>query len=125
MAIMLGLVCLATGMGALLSPGDWPDVLGELERSPGLNLALAFAGIVFGAFVILFHRSWSDPLAVAVSLIGWLSFLEGLILLGLPRLYLRLVRPVLGHARYWGLFLLLLGAFLLAGGLTGRAIPLS
>jgi uncharacterized protein YjeT (DUF2065 family) len=125
MAVLLGLVCLAAGIGALVSPGDWPEVMAELDGSPTLTLAIAFAAIVFGAFVILFHRSWSDPLAVVVSLIGWASFAEGLLLLGLPRLYVRLARPMARYARHWGAFALLLGAFLLSAGLTGRPPPLN
>lgn len=125
MAVLLGLVCLAGGIGALLSPSQWPEVFAELEASPTLTVGVAFAAIVFGAFVILFHRSWSDPVAVTVSLIGWASFVEGLLLLGLPRLYLRLARPMARYARHWGAAALVLGAFLLSAGLTGRPPPFS
>ena len=120
-AILIGLVCLAAGIGALLSPNDWPEMFDEFERSPGLTLTIAFIAIVFGAFVILFHRSWDGAPAVAVSLIGWASFAEGLVLLGLPRLYLRLVRPLLVHVRAWAVFALLLGAWLLAAGIAARS----
>ena len=60
-----------------------------------------------------------------MSLIGWTVFLEGLVLLGLPRLYVRIARPLMRHARYLGLFALMLGAFLIAAGLTSRATPIN
>ena len=121
LAILLGLICLATGIGGLLSPADWPEMFDEFDGSPGLTLAVAFIAIIFGAFIILFHGSWDGPLAIAVSLVGWASFLVGLLLLGLPRFYLRLVRPLLSYARAWAVFALLLGAYLLAGGIAARS----
>jgi uncharacterized protein YjeT (DUF2065 family) len=121
LAILIGLVCLASGIGGLLSPQDWLEMFDEFERSPGLTLTIAFIAILFGAFIILFHRSWSGAPAVAVSLIGWATFLEGLMLLGLPRLYIRLVRRLLVYARAWAIFALLLGAWLLAAGISARS----
>lgn len=125
LALLIGFVCIASGIAAMLAPADGPDLAGELERSPVLNLVAAFAAILFGAFVILFHRSWADPLAVIVSIIGWATFLEGLVLLGLPSFYARLARPLMRNVRAWGLFALVLGAFLIAGGLMGRAAPIN
>jgi uncharacterized protein YjeT (DUF2065 family) len=124
LALLIGFVCLASGIAAMLAPAEAPEAIGELERSPLLGAAAAFAAILFGAFVILFHRSWASPLAILVSLIGWVIFVEGLVLLGAPRLYARIARPLMRHARSWGLFALVLGAFLIAGGLAARAAPL-
>jgi len=122
LALLIGFVAVAAGIAAMLVPAEAPDAIAELERSPALTLAAALSALVFGAFVILYHRSWSGPLAAAVSAVGWISFLEGLILLGLPQLYARLARAALAHARAWGVAVLVLGAFLIAGGLTARTI---
>ena len=120
MAVLIGLICLASGMAAMFAPADAPEAIEELERSPAFGLSAAFLAILFGAFVIHFHRSWGDSLAILVSVVGWVAFIEGLVLLGLPHLYVRIARPVMRHARAWGLFALVLGAFLIAGGLTAR-----
>jgi hypothetical protein len=124
-ALLTGAVCLASGMAAMLLPLDGAEAVEELEHSPMLAVSAAFAAIAVGAFVILLHRSWADPLAILVSAIGWAIFLEGLVLLGLPRLYVRIARPILRRPRNWGLFALALGAFLIAAGLTARAAPLN
>ena len=121
LALTIGLVCLASGAIAMLVPAEAPEAIDELERSPAFTLGASLAALTFGAFVILFHRSWSGPLAIAVSLIGWLTFLEGLVLLGLPALYARLARSLLRRARAWGLVALLAGAALIAGGLAARS----
>ncbi len=125
LALLTGFVCLASGMVALLLPADGVEAVDELEQAPVLAVSAAFGAILFGAFLILAQRSWSDPLAVIVSLIGWTVFLEGLLLLGLPRLYVRIARPLMRHARYLGLFALMLGAFLIVASLTARATPIN
>ena len=125
LALLTGFVCLASGVVALFLPADRVDAVDELEQAPMLAVGAAFGAILFGAFLILAQRSWSDPLAILVSLIGWTAFLEGLVLLGLPRLYVRIARPLMRHARYLGLFALMLGAFLIAAGLTSRATPIN
>ncbi|MBY8824777.1 DUF2065 domain-containing protein [Sphingomonas colocasiae] len=125
LAVMIGLVCLATGLGGLTGPNRWPDMIDEFERSPGLMLAVAFVGVVFGLIIILAHPYWGDPLAVAVSLIGWASFVEGLALLAIPHAYLGMIRPALRFARAWSIFAIVLGLILVVAGLTGRASPLS
>jgi len=123
MAMLTGSVCLMSGIAALFMPADAAAAVEELEHSPMLAVGAAFASISFGAFVILSHRSWGDPLAILVSSAGWAIFLEGLVLLGFPRLYVRLARPILRRPRHLGLFALILGAFLIAAGLTARAAP--
>lgn len=124
LAMLLGLVCVAAGLGGLARPDDWRRIFDELEASPGLMLAIAFIAILFGLVVILTHRAWTDPLAIVVSLAGWLSFAEGLALLSVPRWWIGLVKPLLRYARAWSAVALLLGLFLLAAGLTGRADPI-
>lgn len=125
LAVLIGLVCLATGLGGLSGPGRWPEMIDEFERSPGLMLAIAFAGVVFGLVIILAHPYWGDPLAVAVSLIGWASFVEGLALLAIPGAYLGMIRPALRFARAWSIVATILGLILIVAGLAGRAAPLS
>ena len=120
LALLTGFVCLASGIVALSLPAGAVEAVDELEQAPMLAVPAAFGAILFGAFLIISHRSWSDPLAILVSLIGWAAFLEGLVLLGLPHLYARLARPLMRHVRYVGLFALVLGAFLIAGGLTAH-----
>jgi hypothetical protein len=92
-----------------------------MNRLPGLTLAIAFVAIVFGGGILLVHHHWTDPLAILVTLIAWASFAEGLLLLGLPRLYLSFARLGVRYARPWAAVALVLGIALLFAGLTGRA----
>lgn len=124
LAVLIGLMSIAAGIGGLQRPDDWRRMFDEFENSPGLTLGIAFIAILFGAFVILIHQGWDTPLRFAVSAIGWASFIEGLALLAIPRAYIGLVKPLLGYARAWAIFSLLLGAALLFFGFADRAQPI-
>jgi hypothetical protein len=120
LAVLIGLMSIATGIGGLLRPNDWGRMFDEFEASPGLSLAIAFIAILFGSLVILIHPLWDTPLQIVISVIGWASFIEGLALLALPRSYVGMVKPLLAYTRAWTIFSLLLGAVLLIVGLAER-----
>jgi hypothetical protein len=119
LAVFIGAMALAAGIGGWRHPEAWPEMFAEFDRSPGLVMAIAFVALLFGALVLLLPGGWSDPLAIAVSAIGLLSLVEGLALLAFPRFYLRLARPLLGYARVWAGFAMALGAALFLAGLSG------
>jgi hypothetical protein len=119
LAILIGAVTIATGIGGWRRPKAWETMFDEFERSPGLTLAVAFVAILFGTLVLLLAGGWSGGLATALSVIGLASLAEGLILLAVPDLYLGLMRPALRFARPWSAFAILLGALLLIAGLLG------
>ena len=123
LAILIGLMAVAVGVGGFSDPRRWTEMLDELDRSPGLVLAMAVVAYGFGAVVVAVHNLWTDPLAVIVTLFGWGSLVEGTLLLAAPGFYLRLVRRVVASSRIWAGFALLLGLFLVAAGLAARVEP--
>jgi hypothetical protein len=125
LAVLIGLMSLASGIGGYIDPSRWRTMFDELDRSPGLVLAMAILAFGFGAVIVSIHNLWTDPLAIVVTLIGWAALVEGIALLAIPQLYLGLARRLVAFARAWAVFAILLGAFLLAAGLAGRADPLA
>lgn len=124
LAVVIGLMSLASGIGGLVDPRRWAAIFDELDRSPGLVLAMAILAYSFGAVVVAIHNIWTDPLSVIVSVIGWASLVEGTLLLAVPATYLGFARRLMSYARAWAIFAILLGTALLAAGLTGRVDPL-
>ncbi|GLS33660.1 hypothetical protein SAMN04488498_11612 [Mesorhizobium albiziae] len=120
LAILIGLMSIATGIGGLLRPNDWRRMFDEFEASPGLSLAIALIAILFGSLVISIHPRWDTPLQIVISVIGWASFIEGLALLSIPRSYIGMAKPLLAYTRAWTIFSLLLGAVLLIVGFGER-----
>jgi uncharacterized protein YjeT (DUF2065 family) len=124
LSLWLGLWFIAAGFGALLRGDRWRDLIDELERSPGLALVTGALAFTIGAVIVTLHNLWTDPAAITVSLVGWASVVEGVVLLAVPDLWVRVARPLVGMPRLWGGFALALGALLLAVGFAGRADPL-
>lgn len=119
LAVLIGAMSLASGIGGWRHPSLWNRMFEEFDRSPGLTLSVALSAIIFGGLILLLPGGWSDPLAMVVSGIGLLSLAEGLILLAIPEYYLRLVRPLLRYARVWAAFAILLGILLVLSGFQG------
>ena len=116
----IGLYMIVVGIGGLMAPSRWRAMMDDLERSPGLVMALGFPVFATGATLVLIHI-WTDPLAVIVSLIGYVALIEGALLLAIPAPLLRLGRWSLNFTRAWAAVSIVLGILLFLAGLTGRA----
>lgn len=124
LSILLGIYMLAAGLGGLIDRTRWEDLLAELERSQGLLYLLAIIAFAAGAVIVSLHNLWTDPLAILVTLIGWAALAEAILLFVRPALWFALARPFLKHLRVFAIVTILIGALLLAAGLTGHADPL-
>ncbi len=121
LAEIIGLYMIVIGLGGLASPQRWRAIMDDLNRSPGLVVALGFAVFAVGATLVLVHSVWTDPLSVIVSLIGYIALIEGATLLAVPGPLIRIGHWSTGFIRTWALIALILGLLLFLAGLTGRA----
>ena len=117
----IGLYMIVVGIGGLIAPSRWRAMMDDLERSPGLVMALGFPVFATGATLVLIHSIWTDPLAVIVSLTGYVALIKGALLLAIPAPLLRLGRWSLNFTRAWAAVSIVLGILLFLAGLTGRA----
>lgn len=121
LAEAIGLYLIVIGISGLAGPQRWRAVMDDLERSPGLVMALGFPVFVVGAALILIHSIWRDPLSILVSLIGYVALAEGALLLAVPAPLLKIGRWSLRYIRGWAIASILLGLLFFYAGLTGRA----
>ena len=122
LSVLLGAYLVAGGIGALMRGDVWPEMIAEFERSPALIAISGAVAFSVGAIIVSVHNQWTGPAAIIVSAAGWMAVAEGLTLLALPQFWLRLVQPFMRASRFWGIFMLLVGAFLLSSAV---ARPLS
>ena len=123
LSVLLGAYLLAGGIGALVQGNLWPEIIAEFERSPALVAISGAVAFAIGALIVSIHNVWSDPAAILVSAAGWIAVAEGLALLAVPALWLRLARRLMGAARIWGIAMLLIGAFLLSSAVARPFAP--
>ncbi|MHA6769358.1 DUF2065 family protein [Sphingobium ummariense] len=121
LAEAIGLYLIVIGISGLAGPQRWRAVMDDLERLPGLVMALGFPVFLVGAALILIHSIWRDPLSILVSLIGYVALAEGALLLAVPAPLLKLGRWSLRYIRGWAIASILLGLLFFYAGLTGRA----
>ncbi len=124
LAILIGLYEAAAGIAGLSGRIRWTDLIDEFDRSPALTFMTGFVVFAIGAAMVLVHTSWTDPLAIVVTLIGWAALAEGLLILVLPGPLLALFRPLVRFQRGISLAALLFGAVMLIAGLTGHVTTL-
>lgn len=121
LAEVIGLYMIVVGIGGLTAPQRWRAMVEDLERSPGLVMALGFAVFAVGAALVLIHSIWRDPLSVIVTLIGYIALIEGALLLAVPGPLIRIGHWSLNFTRAWAILSIVLGVLLFLAGLTGRA----
>jgi hypothetical protein len=121
LAILIGLYETAVGLGGLGGALRWTALIDEIERSPALTLLAGAIAFVIGGALVLAHNFWTDPLAIVVTLIGWVALAEGVIFLAVPGPFLALFRGIARYQRAISIAALLFGILILAAGLTGRA----
>ena len=120
LAEAIGLYMIVVGIGGLIAPSRWRAMMDDLERSPGLVMALGFPVFAVGAALVLIHSIWTDPLAIIVSLIGYAALIEGAMLLAVPAPLISIGRWAVQITRTWAVISILLGILLFLAGLTGR-----
>jgi uncharacterized protein YjeT (DUF2065 family) len=121
LAQALGLYAMAAGIGILTAPDRFRAVIGEMEASPGLTYAFGVAAFAIGTAILIPHHLLADPLAAIVTVIAALAAIEGLVLLAAPQMLIAIGRPLVIHARLWGIVALVIGLLLFLAGFTGRA----
>ena len=121
LAEAIGLYMIVIGIGGLVAPQRWRQMMDDLERSPGLVMALAFPVFAVGAALVLIHSIWRDPLSIVVAAIGYVALIEGALLLAIPDPLLKIGRWSLNSTRAWAIASIVLGILLFLAGLTGRA----
>jgi len=119
----IGLYMVATGAGALLAPDRWQALAGEMERSPGLTMAMGLATYAIGVALLGVHHGLADPLQIVVTAIAAIAALEGLLILAAPRAMIAFGAPFLARPRGWAIVSAVLGLAFIAAGLIVPAGP--
>ena len=85
LARFIGLYCLIAALGMALERDAWLAAISALTSAAPLMLLLGLMVVAAGLALVLTHNVWSGGvLPVAVTVIGWLTLLKGLMFWVLP-----------------------------------------
>jgi len=117
---ILGIVITVFGLSVLVNKKSIIALLDETAQSQGVLWILGFITLVSGALIITFNNMWSSGLPLFITIIGWLTFLKGMVTLVFPNftflIYKKWVRS--NAIIFSGFLTLLIGLILLYLGFT-------
>jgi hypothetical protein len=122
LARLIGLFMLSVGAGVLLQSAVFISVLNDLVASRTALFMTGLALLLLGLLVVLDHNVWNAGFpALAVTLIGWLLILRGLLSMFVPGPQIaRLIRLMRFEEFPWpyGVAIVALGAYLTWAGFS-------
>lgn len=122
---LLGLYTLIAGLWLLADKQEAVSTIPDILGNRPLMIILAIVALIVGLAIVLGHNIWSGgALTILVTLIGWISFLRGLLFLFLPSAATRQILEVMQFERLFYIYVavpLILGAYLTYLGFSARA----
>jgi hypothetical protein len=118
---LIGLYCLLVGLSMVSHKQLTVEGVTALLQNPSLTLLLGLITLGASLAIVLAHNLWwSGPLALIVTVIGWLALIKSLLLLCLnPATALRIVLGQLHYQQFfydYAAVLIALGIFLTYAG---------
>jgi len=126
LARIIGPLMVAMGLAVFIRPSVFVGVVDAFAADAVTPLTWGFLALLLGLIVLAFHRTWNTWLETAITVIGVISLVRGLILLFIPTQAIAVARDLLGAAPAFvmlvGVISVLLGAWIAYGG-YGDEIP--
>ncbi|MCX7899258.1 MAG: hypothetical protein N2444_04110 [Methylocystis sp.] len=122
LAKFLGAYMLVAAMWLVLRKDVALELVERIARDPVGVATIGMIRVTVGLAIVLGHDIWTGGVAIFVSALGWIIFLNGLLTLFLPQ---NSVAALVGRMRYkdsypaFALVSFVLGGTLLIGGFTG------
>lgn len=87
---IIGLYFLAAGLGLFCNRAQVGQMFRDLQDQPMLGYLSGVLAFAIGAAMVGVHNDWSTWLSSFVSLVGWITLLEGTLLLAVRNWFLGL-----------------------------------
>ena len=81
LAALIGLYFVAGGVGLLVDRNNASKLMRELTAQPMFGYLGGLIAFAIGGAIVGVHNNWNSLLSGFVSLVGWLSLLEGVLML--------------------------------------------
>ena len=121
LAALIGLYFICGGIAIFSDRKAMAGMLQALNEQPVLGYFGGVMAFAIGGTILAVHSSWDGWLAGFITLVGWISLIEGVLLIAVRRPFLQLVSNLRleGHlGTVFGVATCCIGAVLLATSLT-------
>lgn len=85
---LIAILYLSVGIGFFFNKEHYKEVINNFCCSPAFFYFGGFLALIVGYLIITFHNIWSMNWYVVITVIGWIAFTEGIMLLIFPRVML-------------------------------------
>lgn len=85
---LIGLYFLSAGVGLLVDRNNISGIFKELAAQPMLGYLGGVIAFAIGGAIVSVHNVWDDFLTSFVTVIGWISLTEGVLMLAFRRAFL-------------------------------------
>jgi hypothetical protein len=121
LALFIGVYMVAAGVGMLVDRKRFAGVIDAFYDSTALSFMAGIVAFSLGAVIVALHDIWSTPVAIAVSAIGWIAVIEGVLLMAFRAAFLGVVRVIPFNAATiipFSLVALVFGAWLIVSAFS-------
>lgn len=98
LARIMGPLLAAMGLAVVIRPSVFIGVVDSFAADAVTPLTWGFLALLLGLIVLAFHRLWNTWAEIAITVIGVISLVRGLILLFIPTQAIAVARDLLGTA---------------------------
>ena len=94
LAQILGVIYLSVGIGMLVSKAHYQKLFQEFKSSTAFIYISGLMAVLFGFIILELNSTWEMSYVGAITLIGWIALIKGVILLIKPDI-------LLGQMKFW------------------------
>ena len=98
LARIVGPLLAVSGLALSARPGIIPRIIDAFAADPSAALLWGLMALLLGLTVLAFHQRWNGPVEIAITLLGWILILRGVILLLFPDEGILVARAILSAA---------------------------
>ena len=83
---LLGLLCFVIGLGMFFNPKFYKKLMNEYTKSGPALFVSGMLALAIGYVLITFHNTWEWNKSIIITIVGWIAFLKGVMILAIPQM---------------------------------------
>jgi uncharacterized protein YjeT (DUF2065 family) len=109
---ILGLFYLAMGLGMLADPRFYKEMINKMIDNEAVFFVTGLLIFIMGYFLVAYHNIWIGGWTIIITIFGWLTLLEGLMMIVIPEKSIKLynfIKVSKGQLSIYGVIVFVLG----------------